>query len=201
MPHINRISAYASARELIKFSKKELIAIRQSGLSLLYIGIESGDNETLKLINKGITSEQQLEAALRAKEAGFKLSVMILNGLGGQQLSQQHATLSAKFINQLQPQLLSFLTVSYPFGFEHFQQKLITPFTPLTQLELVQEARLVISNLNLDQTIFRSDHVSNLLPLKGGLNRDKDRILSELDQLITYLNNNNQSYINESRHL
>ncbi len=198
---LNRISAYASAKEVMGYSEEELSTIKSSGLTLLYVGIESGDDTTLKLMQKGINSRNQLISLLKAKQSGFRLSVMILNGLGGKKYSNQHAINSAKLLNELQPELLSFLTVSYPLGFDHFKQKLNEDFEALSPLELAKEVHLLISNLKLSNTVFRSDHVSNLMPLKGGLNRDKNRLLTELNQLIQYLSNANESYINESPNL
>lgn len=199
MPWLTRISAYASAKELLSFTEDELLKIKQEGLSLLYVGIESGDDKTLKLINKGINSDKQLNALKKAKTAGLRLSVMILNGLGGRAYSTQHAENTAKLLNQLQPELLSFLTVSFPRSFEFFKSKLNEQFEALSPLELAKEVKLLISKLELKHTVFRSDHVSNLMPLKGGLGRDKQRLLSELDYIIDHISSMNEGYINESR--
>ena len=97
--------------------------LQKAGLKLLYIGIESGDNELLELINKGESFESTSKALLKAKEAGIKLSVMILNGLGGKKYSRNHAIQSAKISNVIQPEYLSTLVLSFPFGVDHYKKR------------------------------------------------------------------------------
>ncbi|TAJ05459.1 radical SAM protein [Marinilabiliaceae bacterium JC017] len=184
LPALNRISAYASARNLQTYSYEQLVAIRKAGLALLYVGIESGSNQVLTRMNKGITAEEQLEALRMAKKAGFKLSVMLLNGLGGKELMEIHARESANIVSALQPELLSTLVLSFPYGLEHFQKRLADPFTPLSSIDSLTELRLFIAHCQLENTVFRTDHASNYLVLKGGLNRDKDKFLNQIDQAL-----------------
>lgn len=200
-PKAKRISAYASARGLKNFTTDQLAIIRQKGLSLLYGGIESGDDNVLERMNKGIDSENQTKAFISAKEAGFKLSLMVLNGLGGKELSKEHAINTAKLLNKIQPELLSSLVVSYPFEFEHFKKRLKKKFTPLSAIELCQELHLLISHLNLESTVFRSDHVSNYLILKGALNKDKNKFLAQLEQVLSILPNTDEAFLNENTSL
>lgn len=122
-PNLNRISAYALPKDILSKTDKELKEIADLGLKLLYVGIESGDDELLKVINKGETYQSTVEALKRARKAGIKLSVMILNGLGGKHYSTQHAINSAKAINEIQPEYLSTLVLSHPYGIDHFKQK------------------------------------------------------------------------------
>jgi len=200
-PKLRKISTYASSRELLKFSLLQLAAIRKEGLNLLYIGIESGDDEVLKLINKGISSAEQEMAILEAKKAGFKVSIMILNGLGGKIHSENHAINSAKLLNAIQPDLLALLVISFPFGFEHFQKRMNGCFQPMSQLEMLTEMRLFLSNLELNSTVFRSDHASNYLVFKGGLNRDKDKFIAQLDDIISHTIHVPNPHLNETRNL
>lgn len=183
-PKLKRISAYASSREMGRFTAEELTEIREAGLSLLYVGIESGDDEVLFLVKKGVTALQQVKTLKLARQVGFKLSVMILNGLGGKKYTIQHAINSALLINEIQPELLSLLVISFPMGQEHFRSRLDEDFQPLSQLETLKEMRLLIQYLELEQTVFRSDHASNYLVFRGGLNRDKERFLTQLDHII-----------------
>ncbi len=196
-----RISTYASSRELNKFTLSQLEELKSAGLDLLYIGLESGDNDVLSLMNKGTTSEEQALAALKAKKAGLKLSVMILNGLGGRLHSKAHAINSAKLLNIIQPDLLALLVISFPYGYEHFSKQLKAPFEPLSQLEMLKEMRLLLENLELHSTVFRSDHASNYLVFKGGLNRDKDKFLNQLDNIIEHTIHVPKPHLNESRYL
>lgn len=200
-PFAKRISAYASARNIKLFTAKQLTDIRQKGLTLLYGGIESGDNKVLNLINKGITAEEQYEAFIRVKKAGFKLSLMILNGLGGKKYSETHAINTANLLNKIQPELLSSLVVSYPYEFEHFKKRLRTEFTPLTAYELCKETHQLISHLQLHSTVFRSDHVSNYMVLKGALDKDKAKFLLQLERALNTLDNSKQAFLNENTNL
>lgn len=200
-PSLKRISGYASTRELKRYSDEQLKSLKEAGLDLLYIGLESGDNDVLKLMRKGITADEQANASIRAKNAGFKLSVMILNGLGGRQHTENHAINSAKLLNRIQPDLLALLVISFPYGFEHFKKRVKGEFEPLSQLEMLKEMRLLLSQLELESTVFRSDHASNYLVFKGGLNRDKSKFISQLDHIIEHTIHVPKPHINETRFL
>ena len=151
----------------------------------MYVGCESGDDEVLELVDKGETFESSLLALTKIKQAGMKSSVMILNGLGGPELSRQHALNSAKLMSAAQPDFLSTLVVSFPLGEERFASRFIqagrNPYRQLHQEELFTEMHCLLSALELEQTIFRSDHASNYLALKGVLGRDKANLLAQVD--------------------
>ncbi|TNF22091.1 MAG: radical SAM protein, partial [Vibrionaceae bacterium] len=121
-----------------------------------------------------------LDALHKIKQAGMKSSVMILNGLGGQQYSEQHAINSAKLMNDTQPEFLSTLVVSFPMGEERFRQGFAGEYQPLSQRQLFGEMEIMLDTLQLERTVFRSDHASNYLILKGTLNRDKDQLLQQV---------------------
>ncbi len=182
---VRRISSYAKPKDIANKSVKELIELKNAGLNLLYVGIESGDEQVLQNINKGETYKSSLQGLQKAKEAGIKLSVMILNGLGGKELSMQHAINSAKLINEIQPEYVSTLVLSMPYGEQHFLKKYDGKFTMLHQLELIEEMGLFLQHTNLKQTIFRSDHASNYLVLKGILSKDKELLLSKINDVLT----------------
>jgi radical SAM superfamily enzyme YgiQ (UPF0313 family) len=187
-PRLNRVSAYAIAKDLENKTIDELKSIKDAGLKLLYIGIESGDDELLELINKGETYESTAKNLLKLKEAGIKTSVMILNGLGGRVYSKQHALNSARIVNETQPDFLSTLVLGFPYGVEHYKQKFIGDFKELNPIELLEEMHLFISATNLESTIFRSDHASNYLSLKGILSRDKEKLLQQIEFAIAHAN-------------
>ncbi len=115
----------------------------------------------------------------------MKSSVMILNGLGGKQLSKQHADNSARLMNESQPDYLSTLVVGFPKGKQRFQ-RVFSEYTPLSQQELFEETYRFLNILKLEKTIFRSDHASNYLVLKGILNKDKDKLIQQVEQAIQY---------------
>lgn len=186
--HLNRlvrVSAYCLPGDLENKSVSELKSLRDDGLSLIYVGIETGDDALLKLIGKGETFSSTVNNLLKAKEAGIKLSVMIINGLGGKQFSKQHALNSARIINAIQPEFLSTLVLSFPFGKEHFIRRFPADFEELNRQELLEELHLFISGLEVGQVVFRSDHASNYLSIKGILKRDQTRILNEIELAIT----------------
>src|SRR6056297_24167 len=178
---LQRIPAYALPKDILSKTDEELIEIRKQGLKLLYVGIETGDDELLRLINKGETFKSTREGIQRAHEVGIDTSIMIINGLGGKKYSKQHALHSAEVINYINPKFLSTLTLSMPYGPDHYQKKFNGDYQQQTVRELIEELKLFIEHLTTENTIYRSDHVSNNLILKGTLAKDKERLLSEID--------------------
>jgi radical SAM superfamily enzyme YgiQ (UPF0313 family) len=180
-PKLMRISAYAMPRNMLSKSDEELRSLREAGLKLIYVGLESGDDELLEMINKGETFATSVEGLCKAHNAGIQSSVMILTGLGGKVLSTQHALHSADLLNETQPHYASTLVLSLPFGRRHFLKRLQRPFELPDKMGLLEELYRFISNTRLKETIFRSDHASNYLALKGILGRDKEKLLDEIE--------------------
>jgi len=179
LPRVRRVSSYCLPRNVAKKSVEELRQLADLGLSLVYVGAESGDDEVLARVDKGETFESSRAALEKLGEAGIKRSVMVLNGLGGEVLSRQHAENSAALMNATQPEFLATLTVSFPMGEARFREK-FPQWEPLGIVELMQEMEAFLSALELKRTVFRSDHASNWLILKGTLGADKERLLGEL---------------------
>ncbi|UAW96945.1 B12-binding domain-containing radical SAM protein [Halopseudomonas nanhaiensis] len=179
MPTVERVTSYCLPRNLKRKSVEELRELRDAGLAMLYVGAESGDDEVLRRVNKGETYASTEDALLKAGEAGLKRSVMILNGLGGAALSHQHADNSARLMNATQPEFLSTLVVSFPQGMQRYREQ-FPDFEPLDQQGLFSEIKRLLSALELTGTVFRSDHASNYLVLKGVLGADKARMLSQV---------------------
>jgi radical SAM superfamily enzyme YgiQ (UPF0313 family) len=179
LPKVRRISSYCLPRNLRNKTVAELQELREAGLSLVYVGAESGDDEVLQKVNKGETLESTRDALDKLGAAGIIRSVMLLNGLGGRQLSQQHAANSARLVNLTQPEFLATLVVSFPQGEERFRQTFAS-WEPLNQQELFAEMAQFLQALELKRTVFRSDHASNWLVLKGILGAEKERLLSEV---------------------
>ncbi len=155
------------------------------GLNLIYVGIESGDDEVLKRIGKGETAESTINGIIRAQKAGLKSSVIIINGLGGQTLSEQHAKASAFVLNETQPAYFSTLVLTFTDGPDRFISSFVQDFKELDQVGLFKEMRVMIEETNLKNTVFRSDHASNYLSLKGILNRNKEEILKQINSAIS----------------
>jgi radical SAM superfamily enzyme YgiQ (UPF0313 family) len=183
MPEVERVSSYCLPRNLAKKSVAELKELADAGLRMAYVGCESGDDEVLARVNKGETYASSLSALDKLGEAGITRSVMILNGLGGTVLSEQHADNSARLMNASQPEFLSTLVVSFPTGEARFRQG-FADFEPLSQHQLFVEVERLLQGLELRDTVFRSDHASNYLVLKGNLGADKARLLAQVRQAI-----------------
>ncbi|MDH5179245.1 MAG: radical SAM protein [Gammaproteobacteria bacterium] len=183
-PQINRIASYCLPRNVQNKSPAELQELAAAGLGLVYVGAESGDDTLLQLIQKGETFATTVEALQKLQQAGIKTSVMILNGLGGVPYTEQHALHSAQLVNESRPDYLATLVVSFPLGEARFRERFAADFSLLDQTGLFREMRRFIEHTALDRTIFRSDHASNYLVLKGVLGRDKQALLDKLDMAI-----------------
>lgn len=183
LPEVERVSSYCLPRNLRRKSVEELKELADAGLKLAYVGCESGDDEVLERVNKGETYDSSLSALSKLGEAGIGRSVMILNGLGGQALSEQHADNSARLMNETQPEFLSTLVVSFPMGEARFREH-FSDYRPLDRQQLFIEVERLLQGLELRNTVFRSDHASNYLVLKGSLGADKPRMLAQVRQAI-----------------
>lgn len=179
LPAVHRVSSYCLPRNLRRKPVAELRELAAAGLALTYVGAESGDDEVLARVNKGESFDSTREALDKLAEAGIRRSVMILNGLGGRTLSVQHAENSARLANATQPEFLATLVVNFPQGEERFRAA-FAEWQPCTETELFGEMERFIAALELRGTLFRADHVSNRLVLKGKLGIDKPRLLKEI---------------------
>ena len=183
LPAVRRISSYCLPRNLRKKSQAEVDELAAAGLAMVYVGAESGDDQVLAAVHKGETFETTRAALDKLGAAGITRSVMILNGLGGKAYSRQHAANSARLANATQPEYLATLVVSFPLGEQRFRAD-FPEWEPLTQHGLFVETEQLLSALELKRTVFRSDHASNWLVLKGTLGADKARLLAQVRQAI-----------------
>lgn len=182
LPSVTRVSAYCLPRNFQKKTVEELKQLRELGLKIVYVGAETGDDELLKKINKSETHDTTLDALLKTKAAGIKTSMMIINGLGGKHYSERHALESARLVNEAQPDYLATLVLFHPKGPERFLESFGDDYEPLDSVELCKEMESFIGAMELKETIFRSDHASNHLVLKGVLGKDKARMLEQIQQ-------------------
>lgn len=186
LPSVTRVSSYCLPQNIANKTPEQLQTLRELGLSLVYIGAESGDDTVLRKVQKSETFASTREAILKLKAAGIKTSVMIINGLGGKQYSEQHALASAALINTTQPEYLATLALFFRHGERRFTEIFGDDYTPCSTLDLFTEMQTFIQHLELKQTIFRSDHISNNLVLKGVLGKDKAKLLAQIQQAVTY---------------
>ena len=179
--HVTRVSMYANGASILAKTDDQLRRLKELKLHTLYMGLESGDNHTLKEVNKQETAGDMIQAGQRAQAAGLRISVMVLIGLAGKEHSLQHARATAEALNQMQPRLLSALrlivTANTPLAKKGFQM--------LTEYEAVAETRGMIAGFKLEQTVFRANHSSNIVPLEARFPKDKERLLGQLDALMT----------------
>ena len=184
-PSLERVSIYASGTNVQRKTDEELQALHEAGLDLIYIGIESGDDEVLQHVNKGITNQEHIDACLRLKRAGFTLSLIVILGLGGKNRSKEHALHTATTINTIDPQFFAALTLMLVSGTELYAEVEEGTFLPLDPLETLQELRILIDELDqLTHCVFRTNHASNYLPLRGILSRDRPQMLELIDSVL-----------------
>lgn len=192
-PKLERIGAYAHAKDILKKSKEELKQIAESGLKIVYLGIETGDNELLKSIGKHVTDEEMIRAAQMLHEAEITLSGTIILGLAGsdKRSSEKHAMATANVINRMCPSkpitwYISALTLMVAPGTDIHKLYKSGQFKLMNSTEILQELKLIIENISpaLHSCVFRSNHASNYLPIKGILAQDKHSILSLIDSAI-----------------
>lgn len=178
LPRLRRVSLYATPMNLLEKSEGELAALKAAGLSLFYLGMESGSDAVLKRVNKGASAGEIVGAVQRGHAAGLRSSVMVLLGLGGEGASEEHALASAEAANRMQPHYLSALTWM-PVGEAPLaRQAARGGFDAPGDDAVLRELRLMVEALGLKDTVFRANHASNPLPIGGRLSRDKARILA-----------------------
>jgi radical SAM superfamily enzyme YgiQ (UPF0313 family) len=183
-PGLERISMYAGPKDLLAKSPEELKEIHRHGLQILYMGIESGSNIILKQINKGVTSDQMIEAGRKALAAGFVLSATLILGLGSTERSREHAVESARVASAINPSYLALLTLMIMENAPIYRRIKAGQFNILTAEQSLAELKMIIENLYLDSCVFRCNHASNYLPVKGILNQDKDKLVAMLDSVL-----------------
>lgn len=181
-PNIKRVSAYASAQNLLARSKEELQLLYEHKLNLIYFGIETGSNLILKKITKGVSQSNIIEALNRASSAGIKISATVILGIGGNKYSVEHIQESAEVINATTLNYLSTLQLGLEEGAKDNFYKYFSDFTPLGDSQIIAEQKSFIEMLNpKNKIIFRSNHASNAFHLSGTLPKDKARLIQELE--------------------
>lgn len=181
-PECERVSAYASPMALKVRTDGELQMLREKGLSLLYMGLESGSDKVLELMNKGHSVDEIVEMGKKAKRNGFGLSISAISGLGGPELLEEHGTGTAKAINEMNPEYAALLTLVVERDAPLKKWVEEGTFQLLTPKEVLEETLLTVSAFDSPGTIFRMNHASNYLTLRGTLNQDKDAMISRIKE-------------------
>lgn len=178
-PMLARVNLYANGSSILGKTEDELKELHRLKLNTVYVGLESGDEELLKLVKKGETAENMIKAVKMAQACGIRCSVMVLAGLGGREKSESHAVKTAQALNNMQPRLLSVLRFIEVPGTVMFKG-----YEAVSEYEAVLEIRKLIENLGLNKTVFRANHASNPVPLGGRLPQDRNKLIAELDYML-----------------
>ena len=181
-PGVKRVASYGTAQDILRKSEEELIRLREAGLGIVYVGAESGDNEILKYINKGVTAEQTIEAGQKLKRCGIATSVTLISGLGGRSKVEEHALSCAKLITAMNPEYASFLTLRLYEGTPMYADVVEGRFQRITPDEIVDEMEIFLKNVDSPGTVFRTNHASNYVILAGTLNGDIPAMLKKLEE-------------------
>ncbi|MDX9872369.1 MAG: radical SAM protein [Clostridia bacterium] len=183
-PHLQRVGIYGGPLNILEKSPKELQLLRQHGLHIVYLGIESGSAHILQQVNKGVTPEEMIAAGRSIVDAGLLLSCTVIAGLGGVERSEEHAVETARVLNAIDPQYVGVLTLMLEPGSPLLKQVRAGTFQLLNPWEILRELALLISELTLSDCTFRSNHASNYLSLKAHLPEEKESLLQSLHTVI-----------------
>jgi radical SAM superfamily enzyme YgiQ (UPF0313 family) len=184
LPHVERIAAYGTARDILKLSVDELKELKQLKLGILYIGLESGDDEVLKHIDKRMTAEEIIRAGQMIKQAGILSSVTVILGLGGPEGSKRHTTATAKALTAMDPDYVGALTLTLIPGTPLYNEVKEGKFKLITPMESIKELLAIIKQSSFTNCFFSSMHASNYFNVRGTLPKDKDRMIRQLEEII-----------------
>jgi radical SAM superfamily enzyme YgiQ (UPF0313 family) len=188
-PHIERVTSYARAKTIAKKPLEDLIKIYQAGLTRLHVGLETGDRDLLKEIEKGATPEEMIEGGRKAKKAGFEYSLYVLLGVGGEEKWEQHARGTAEVLNQVDPHFIRVRTFIPQPNSPLYEAMVEGSFQPASPETILKETKLLLEKLQVTSQ-FLSDHISNLLPLHGKLPEDKEKMIQMLEEALKELREN-----------
>lgn len=184
LPWVRRVGAYANAKSLRKKSLEELIQLRENGLGIIYLGVESGDDEVLKSVNKKANAQNLIDMGRKVREAGIKLSVTVLLGIAGRERSLEHARATGELLSAMDPNYVGALTVMLIPGTPLYEDYTSGEFQLPTEREFLLELREMIAHTNLTMGLFFSNHASNYLPIRARLPRGKEEALALIDSAL-----------------
>jgi len=184
LPWVTRVGAYANVKSLRMKTLDELKELKAHGLGIVYLGMESGDDLTLKNIHKGATAAEMIQAGRKALEAGFKLSITVLLGIAGRERSRIHARETGRVLSEIDPDYVGALSLMLIPGTPLHADYEAGRFPLLTPDELLEELKIMIAHTNLSGGLFHANHASNYLPIKARMPRDKDSTLKLIDEAL-----------------
>ena len=181
-PECERVTSYGSPASILCKKQEDLNMLHDLGLDMIYLGLESGSDEVLRRVNKGETADEIVRAGLMVKEAGMKLSVTCIAGLGSLELSEEHAVKTAEAFNAMNPEYIGMLTLMVEPGTPLYDWVHDGSFRLLDQHQVLKETELLVSHFDSPGSVFRMNHASNYLDLRGTLNQDRDALLAKIHQ-------------------
>jgi radical SAM superfamily enzyme YgiQ (UPF0313 family) len=184
IPSIQRIASYATAADILRRTPDELAALKKLKLGIVYIGLESGDDDVLKHIDKGTDSKGMIEAARRAKAAGILTSITVILGIAGVEGSEKHALATARVLSAMDPDYVGALTTTFVEGTPLHRELTEGSFHPVSAFGSLQELKTIVENSNFTNCFFSSMHASNYFSIRGTLPGDKERMLRELTRVL-----------------
>ncbi|MFC1907395.1 radical SAM protein [Chloroflexota bacterium] len=184
-PQLERISAYATAQDILRRSQEELAELKQLKLDIFYIGVESGDEEVLRKIHKGVNYAEMVTACRKAKDAGIALSVSVILGLGGVDGSHQHALETARILTDIDPEFAGALTLTFVPGTPLYGEAEQGTFHSISPLQSLEELKIMIENASFTDCFFSSMHASNYFSVRGRLPQDREQMLEQLRYILT----------------
>jgi radical SAM superfamily enzyme YgiQ (UPF0313 family) len=184
-PAIERIASYATPQDILRRSLKELKALKEQKLGILYMGVESGDDEVLQKIQKNATHQQMVEAAKKVKESGILLSVTVILGLGGVKGSKQHALETAKILTEMDPDYAGALTLTLISETGLYKEWKNGEFEMLTPFDSLWELKTLVENSTFSHCFFSSMHASNYYSIRGSMPEDRNKVLKQLNTLLS----------------
>ena len=181
-PNCTRVASYGTAQDILRKSEEELKSLQKAGLGIVYVGAESGDDEILASICKGVTAEELKAARQKLKRCGIQTSVTLISGLGGRSKVEEHARSCAELISAMNPEYASFLTLRLYEGTPMYDDVVTGRFERITADEIVDEMKIFLEHVDSPGTVFRTNHASNYVVLAGNLNEDIPSMLAQLDE-------------------
>lgn len=184
LPALARVGVYGYAKDVRNKSVDDLRNLKDAGLGIVYLGLETGDDELLKWAQKGINSEENINACGKIRNAGIPLSLTIILGMGGLENSERYAKATANVLNEINPEYVGALTMMTPPGTHIHELVESGKFVPMAPMDILKELKILVEHLELSNCVFRTNHASNYLPIRGLMNEDKETILEILTQTI-----------------
>jgi len=176
-PECKRVGIYGAPKDILRKTDKEISKLKELGLGIIYLGIESGSDKVLSQVKKGVTAKEMIEAGKKVVKSGIILSTMIISGLGGKALFKEHAIESAKVVSAINPNFVALLTLLVEPNTEIYDDINSGKIKLLTAKEVLDETEIFIKNIDVDKCVFRSNHASNYISLGGELPEDKELLL------------------------